>query len=187
MARKDSIVSLERNVKARSITVTVAGFAPLSFSLTKFVYDADWSAYGGEAPEILIHAALHGIGQKLVDAAAKPRDTGNGAPATPAEKYEAIRAVYDRLLAGEWNAPAGSGGGNEGGLLAQALVRLYPTKTREQINAYLAGKSDKEKAALRADPNVAPIIAEIRAAAGKVKGAGVDTASLLDELAGEEG
>lgn len=126
------------------------------------------------------YAMMHGLKQKLVDAAAISRNPETGRAATVEDKYEAVKVVYDRLLSGQWNA-AREGGGNAGGLLAQALVRMYAgRKTAEDIKAFLAEKTEAEKTALRKNPRVAAIIEEIRAEHGKA--ASIDTDELLGEL-----
>ena len=131
-------------------------------------------------PEIGAHALMHGLKQKLVDAAAISRNTETGRPATVEDKYQAVKTVYDRLLAGAWNATR-EGGGNAGGLLMQALIRMYAgRKTVEDIKAFLAEKTDAEKTALRKNPRVAAIIEDIRAETGKA--ASIDTDGLLGEL-----
>ena len=125
------------------------------------------------------YAMMHGLKQKLVDAAAISRNPETGRAATVEDKYQAVKAVYDRLLTGQWNAARE--GGNAGGLLAQALTRMYAgRKTVEDIKAFLAEKSDAEKAALRKNPRVAQIIEDIRAEQGKA--ADIDTEELLGEL-----
>ena len=126
------------------------------------------------------YAMMHGLKQKLVDAAAISRNPETGRPASVEDKYQAVKAVYDRLLAGQWNATR-EGGGNAGGLLFQALCRMYAgRKTAEDIKAFLAEKTDAEKTALRKNPRVAAIIEEIRAEQGKA--ADIDTDELLGEL-----
>lgn len=134
--------------------------------------------------EIVRVALLHGLKQKLVDAAAISRNPETGRSATIDDKFAAVHAVYERLLRGEWNAVR-EGGATTGGMLLQALCRLYPAKTPDTLRAYLSAKSDAEKTALRKNPRVAAIIEEIRAESGKA--ASVDTDALLDELEdGEE-
>ena len=129
---------------------------------------------------IMEYAIFHGLKQKLVDAAAISRNPETGRPATVEDKYQAVKTVYDRLLAGAWNATR-EGGGATGGLLLQALCRMYAgRKTAEDIKAFLAEKSDAEKAALRKNPRVAQIIEDIRAEQGKT--ADIDTDALLGEL-----
>lgn len=126
------------------------------------------------------YAMMHGLKQKLVDAAAISRNPETGRAATVEDKYQAVNAVYNRLLSGQWNATR-EGGGNVGGLLAQALTRMYAgRKTAEDIKAFLAEKTDAEKTALRKNPRVAQIIEDIRAEQGKT--ANIDTDELLGEL-----
>ena len=126
------------------------------------------------------YAMMHGLKQKLVDAAAISRNPETGRAATVEDKYQAVNAVYNRLLSGQWNATR-EGGGNVGGLLAQALTRMYAgRKTAEDIKAFLAEKTDAEKTALRKNPRVAAIIEDIRAEQGKA--ANIDTDELLGEL-----
>lgn len=129
--------------------------------------------------DIKLALMWHGLKQKTADAAAIPRDTDTGRAASDADKIGAMMAVLDRLITGQWNANR-EGGGATGGLLLRALVELYPAKTRESLVDYLAGKSDKEKAALRASPKIAPIIDRLKAEAGRA--GGIDADDLLGEL-----
>ena len=125
-------------------------------------------------------AIMHGLKQKLVDAAAISRNPETGRAASVEDKFQAVKTVYDRLLAGSWNAVR-EGGGATGGLLLQALVRMYAgRKTPDELKAFLADKSDAEKTALRKNPRVAQIIEGIRAEQGKA--ANIDTDELLGEL-----
>jgi hypothetical protein len=108
--------------------------------------------------DILQQATMHGLKQKLVDAAAMSKG------ATIDEKYEAVLDVAERLRAGEWNKKreAGEGGGN-GGLLFRALCELSPAKSPDSIRAFLAEKSNEQKSAMRAVPRVAAAIDRLRA------------------------
>lgn len=130
--------------------------------------------------DIQQYALMHGLKQKLVDAAAMSRNPETGRAATIEDKFQAVKAVYDRLLGGQWNATREGGGGGSGGLLFKALCRMYSNKSPEQIAAFLAGKTDADKTALRKNPKIAAIIEEIRAETGKV--ANIDTDELLNEL-----
>lgn len=126
------------------------------------------------------YAMMHGLKQKLVDAAAISRNPETGRAATVEDKYQAVKTVFDRLLSGQWNAIR-EGGGATGGLLLQALVRMYAgRKTPDELRAFLADKTDAEKTALRKNPRVAQIIEDIRAETGKA--ASIDTDGLLGEL-----
>lgn len=138
------------------------------------------------ANEVMEYAIFHGLKQKLVDAAAIGRNPETGRSATVVDKYEAVKAVYDRLLAGRWNAERGEGGAPAGGLLFAALVRMYDgKKSDDAIRAFLAGKDDKQKAALRKNPRVAEIIEEIKAERARDGDNGEEPgADLLDELEG---
>ena len=132
---------------------------------------------------VMEYAIFHGLKQKLVDAAAISRNPETGRAASVEDKYQAVKTVYDRLLTGQWNA-AREGGGATGGLLLQALARMYAgRKTVDELKAFLADKTDAEKAALRKNPRVAQIIEEIRAEQGK--DANVDTDAMLNELGDE--
>jgi hypothetical protein len=126
--------------------------------------------------EIINHATLHGLKQKIVDAAALP----NGATIT--EKYTAMNEVYARLTGDEptWNKGAGAGNGGSGGLLFRALCRLYPTKTPDAIKGYLDKQDNKKQAALRKDPKVSAMIETVRAES--IKTTGIDAGELLSEL-----
>ena len=126
------------------------------------------------------YAMMHGLKQKLVDAAAISRNPETGRAASVEDKYQAVKAVFDRLLTGQWNAVR-EGGNGGGGLLLQALCRMYAgRKTPDELKAFLADKSDAEKTALRKNPRVAQIIEDIRAETGKV--VNIDTDELLGEL-----
>lgn len=127
---------------------------------------------------IIEQATLHGLKQKLVDAAALSRNPDTGRSATIDDKYTAVREVYDRLLAGNWNKGRGDGGSTgNGGLLFRALCQMYPNKTPEALRAFLDGKTKSECAALRATPKIAAIIDTLRAPSGDI-----DTDDLLSEL-----
>jgi hypothetical protein len=136
----------------------------------------------GTLPEDIKTAALwHGIKQKVADGAAIARDTETGRSATLEDKIAAMRVIADRLPV-SWNAVSDGNGGNAGGWLLKALMVKYPTKSRDTLVEFLAGKSDKQKAALRADASIAPIIQSLKDAAGKAASAGIDTDELLGEL-----
>ena len=136
------------------------------------------------APEIQRTAMLHGLKQKLVDAAAISRDTTTGRAATIATKYDAVKEIFDRIThatAPSWNKPRAGGAGGQGGLLARAIAR-YKSVPVEAAKAYLDRLTDAQKQALRVDPRIATIINELRAESAKP--AGIDTDALLSGLGG---
>lgn len=124
-------------------------------------------------------AMLHGLKQKLVDAAAISRNPDTGRSATIDDKYNAVREVYDRLLSGQWNKNRESGA-VKGGLLFRALCMFYPDKTPEAIRTFLEAKTAEQKTALRKVPKIAAIIATLKD--NDTDTDGVDTDALLDEL-----
>lgn len=131
------------------------------------------------SPEIREAAMMHGLKQKLVDAAAISRNPETGRSATVSDKFKAVNEVAQRLLSGSWNKGRSDGeGSGNGGLLFRALCELYPNKTPEQLREFLAGKSKEEQAALRASPKIAAIIDRLRAK----KSADTDVDALLGEL-----
>ena len=128
--------------------------------------------------DICNQALMHGLKQKLVDAAAISRNPDTGRSATVDDKYNAVLEVAERLRAGQWNKSRGEGSGTSGGLLFRALCQLYSDKSADAIKAFLDKKTTAEKAALRATPKIAAIIDTLRAA----KGSDIDADDMLAEL-----
>lgn len=124
-------------------------------------------------------ALMHGLKQKLVDAAAISRNPDTGRSATIDDKYNAVREVYDRLLSGQWNKVRDGGTGTKGGLLFRALCMMYPDKTPDAIKAFLDKKTAAEKTALRNTARIASIIATFKA--DEIDD-DIDADTLLDEL-----
>lgn len=137
----------------------------LSFDLSSFT------------PEIQAQLMMHGFKQKVIDAAAIPRNPETGASASDADKIEAMREVALRVESGVWRVVGEGGGGAKGGLLARALSTLYPDK---DIPAWLDTLTDKQKNALREVPKVKAIIDELKAKTAKTPS--VDAESLLATL-----
>lgn len=118
--------------------------------------------------EIRTAAMLHGLKQKLGDAAAISRNPDTGRSASLDDKIAAVREVFERITSpdGTWNKirESGEGSGN-GGLLFRALCNIYAgRRTPEQITAFLEDKTEAEKAALRKSFIVAKEIERIRPA-----------------------
>ena len=137
------------------------------------------------SPAIRDAAVMHGLKQKLIDAAAIARNPDTGATATIADKYAAVREVYDRITATDgtatWNkVRGGEGTGNaKGGLLVAAIVRITG-KTRDAVLEYVDALSKEQVAALRKNPRVAEMIATIQSERAKTEG--VDSDALLNGL-----
>jgi len=137
-------------------------------------------------PEIQRAALLHGLKQKLVDAAAISRDITTGRAATIQTKFNAVKEIFDRIT-GEnpsWNKPRAGGAGGQGGLLARAIAR-YKNVEVSAAKAYLDRLTDAQKQALRVDPRIATVINELRMESA-AKPAGIDTDALLSGLGGDD-
>lgn len=134
--------------------------------------------------EVANQALLHGLKQKLVDAAAIGRNPDTGRSATMADKEAAVRDVFERIIGpdGRWNKGRGEGEGNTGGLLLSALCRLYPAKTSADLREWLGTKDAEQKKALRETPRIATIMAEIKAERAKDSDDAPDVDAMLGEL-----
>ena len=121
---------------------------------------------------MLAKFAAHGAEQKLGDEIAGLDDTD--------DCVLAVDELIDRLYNGEWGVKREANGMAGTSVLARALCELTG-KTREQIKAFLAGKTQGEKVALRNSGKVKPIVERLESE--KVsKASKVDTDGLLAEL-----
>ena len=143
------------------------------------------------SPEILSQALLHGLKQKLVDAAAIARNVDTGASATTADKKEAVMEIHARLLEGAWNKgrAAGDGSNGKGSILLLALQRLQPNRDAAELAEWLKARTDAERAALAKNAKILPHVQAIQAeraerAAAAAKKSGVDSDELLNDLLG---
>lgn len=133
------------------------------------------------ADDIRTQAMMHGLKQKIGDAAAISRNPDTGRSATTDDKFDAMSEVLNRLLSGAWNKGRESGeGAGSGGLLFRALCKVKADRTPDQIRAYLDGLDKAQQAALRKVPAVAAAIDELRAASAKAGGVnGEDLLAML--------
>jgi hypothetical protein len=129
--------------------------------------------------ELAQTAMMHGLKQKLVDAAAISRNPDTGRTASVDDKYNAVKEVFDRLIAGQWNKQRDGAGATKGGLLFRALCMLYADKTPDAIKAFLDKKTATEKTALRNTAKIAAIIATLKE---DDDNGDVDVDAMLDEL-----
>jgi hypothetical protein len=131
------------------------------------------------SPTIAQAAIMHGLKQKLVDAAAIARNPDTGASATIDDKFQAVLEVYERITSptGTWNKVRGDGTGTGGtGLLVRALMAIFG-KDEDSIRVQLDDCSDEEVKALRSSPKVAAKMAELKAAKSNI-----DTDALLSKF-----
>lgn len=130
-------------------------------------------------PPVLLHRfAAHGAEQKLGDEIAGVKDVEDA--------IIAIDELLDRLEKGEWNVKREAGGLSGASVLMKALMELS-CKSKEDIKAFLSGKTHAEKTALRGNPKLRPIIDRLEAEKAertKGKGPSVDTDALLAGLGG---
>lgn len=151
------------------------------------------------SPEVLARAACVGMAQvRIIDAAAVGAQGPDGAILSRAErmalKRERMTALVEHYETGttEWNRKrvAGTGARDEGGLVIQALVRVYGD-TLERAEATITRTMEKKgldrKAALKlwaGTDKVAAAMAEIKAERARraAEGAGAGADELLAEL-----
>jgi len=165
-------MGIKKSIDGDAVIIAVTGHADVRVSLA------------GLHADIVTRAALHGLSQKLGDAGAL------SAGASDAERYEAIRAVADHLeqaACGEdWNRKATGDGSGGDGLLVRALVELGGE--RDAVKAKVAAMDKKTQAAVRALPQVADIIARMKAPKNPAIGANalaalLGTAPVKDDTA----
>lgn len=130
---------------------------------------------------ILDAAIMHGLKQKVGDAAAISRNPETGRSASTDDKFDAMVEVVKRLELDHWNKPREAGeGAGAGGLLFKALCRVKADKTPAEVKAYLDGRTKEEQAALRKVPVIAAAIDAIRVESAKA--AGIDGEALLADF-----
>lgn len=130
--------------------------------------------------EIAKQAMLHGLKQKLVDAAAIARNTDTGRAASIEDKFSAVKEVFDRITGANptWNKARGEGNGPSGSrnLLVRAIMEVKGV-AREKAELFVEARSKEELAALRKNPVIAMAIARMQTADSSI-----DTDTLLGEL-----
>ena len=179
MARKNSIVSVTVN-DDKSLTFTVDGAG--SFDLNP----ANLSL------AIRERAELHGLVQKVSDAAAIPKaDLSGDAVADAKTKFERMEAVRNSIVAGDWSKRSGDGSGPVAGIILAAYrefvanaaaAKKVPAPSAEMINDAYAKMDKKAQLALRRVPEIAAIMERIKSERGADSGSTVDVDALLSGL-----
>lgn len=126
---------------------------------------------------LLAKFASHGAEQKLGDEIAGVDDIEDA--------VMAIDDLIDRLYNGEWGVARDKSGLAGASILMRALVESTG-KTAEEIKKFLSDKTAAQKAALRTNPKIKPIVDRLeaeKAAKSAKKADAVDTDALLNELA----
>lgn len=171
-------MTTETTKRTPAITATIEGYVLTFTGDNGRVLTLDAQTL---AREVWDTAVMHGLKQKIGDAAAISRNPETGRPVTTNEKFDAMAEVLNRLMSGAWNKPRESGdGAGAGGLLFKALCRVKSDKTPAEVKAYLDGRSKDEQAALRKVPVIAAAIDAIRAESAKA--AGIDGEALLADF-----
>lgn len=181
MAKKNALISVAHNAETGTLVFNVgdAGSATLNLN---------------ELPDAISEAArIHGLVQKVSDAAAMPKDQLTGdAKKDAATKLAAMVAVVERLTGEDasWNKRSGDGSGPVAGLIFRAFEEYVETMaakrkkdapTSEAIRARYDAMERKEQLALRNVPEIAAIIDRIKSERGAT-GQTIDTGGLLKEL-----
>lgn len=125
---------------------------------------------------LLAKFASHGAEQKLGDEIAGVDDIEDA--------VMAIDDLIDRLYNGEWGVARDKSGLAGASILMRALVESTG-KTAEEIKKFLSDKTAAQKAALRTNPKIKPIVDRLeaeKAAKSAKKVDAVDTDALLNEL-----
>ena len=125
---------------------------------------------------LLAKFASHGAEQKLGDEIAGVDDIEDA--------VMAIDDLIDRLYNGEWGVARDKSGLAGASILMRALVESTG-KTADEIKKFLSDKTAAQKAALRTNPKIKPIVDRLeaeKAAKSAKKADAVDTDALLNEL-----
>jgi len=124
-------------------------------------------------PALTLQFAAHGGLQKYGDETAGLEDVD--------DMVEATDEIHGRLEKGEWSVQREANGLSGVSVLMKALIELTG-KTKDQVREFLSPLSQAEKNALRASPQLKPIVDRIEAEKA-AKGGQIDVGSLLGKLA----
>lgn len=125
---------------------------------------------------LLAKFASHGAEQKLGDEIAGVEELDDA--------VMAVDELIDRLYNGEWGVARDKSGLAGASILMRALVESTG-KTADEIKKFLFDKTAAQKAALRTNPKIKPIVDRLeaeKAAKSKKKADTVDTDALLSQL-----
>ena len=178
MAKKNSILSATVNDDATSILFKVGGAGEIALDVAAL------------SAEVRNRAMLHGLIQKVSDAAAIPKaDLTDDAATDAATKFNAMAAVAQRLIDGDWTKRSGDGSGPVAGVIYRAFhlwaveqktAANQPAPTPEQTRAVYDARDRAGQLALRTIPRIAEIIETLKASTPA--SSKIDTSALLGEL-----
>ena len=173
--KSNSVISVE--TLGDRITFNVIGAGSLTLDLNSL------------SKEVLSRAALHGMKQRISDAAAIPRSLETGLSATPEEKFNAMKALVEHYSSGssDWNRARAAGGGvgkDTSGQTIAAMKRVWPDKDPETlIAATMSKRGIERKAALALYAGTKQVLEAI--ALLKAERSSVSADSLLDDMSAE--
>ncbi len=159
MARKNALVTLTAT-DGGLLTFTVGNAGSFAVDVTTL------------SDEVRNRALIHGIVQKISDAAAIAKvDLPTDPNEVAAVKLEAMQSVATRLIDGEWSKRSGDGSGPVAGIiyrafeewaLAMAAKSKKDAPSSEKLRAVYDAKSRAERLALRTVPAIAKIIERMK-------------------------
>jgi hypothetical protein len=173
-AKENSVITSDYDDVKGALIFTVLGAGTIELTIDRLSQSVrDW-------------AMIHGLVQRISDKAAKGKNPHTGLPATPADKFAAMKALADHYLTGteEWDARAS--GERLDNIILTAVASL-----NGQTIAELTAKALSDAKARNVKPSdiikawggiakVATKVAELRAAA-----TGLDAIEMEKELFSE--
>lgn len=132
-------------------------------------------------PEIRVRQQGYGIREKGTNAAALPRDTATGQPATPQAKRDAVKAIMEAMKGGAWElrGPAISG---DTLILIDAIVEATK-QPREAVRETVMAWTPAERVAVQDDAAIRPTFQRMKKEQAQRAAVGVDTKALLAKFA----
>ena len=111
------------------------------------------------ADAVRVRAAIHGMIQRVSDAAAIARTKENNYTVSAQERYDAMAELVEHYMTGtdQWRLRASERTSRDG-LLLQALCEAYPNKSRDALSGWLKKQSQATRLSLQNDsPLISPI------------------------------
>lgn len=182
LAGKRANWTIAHEVQGTMIRWQVKGAGTLALDLSKC------------SEKVRERAAVHGMVQRVSDAAAMARNSKTGASASPQEKFEAMQRLVEHYQSGteEWSPQRSGGEGSKGRgvdrdkeLLAMALGIHAVDKPAAVIAEFVKGLRKEQVAALLVSEQLKEAVAMAREEMekeAKAQSAGVDAEELLKGL-----
>lgn len=176
--RANSVITTTLVDDGKTLQFNVLGIGTLDLDITKLHAD------------ILTRAAIHGMKQRVSDAAAIPCDPETGKPASAQEKFDAMARLVEHYNSGsaEWGVRVASGerAAPKEGKVITAMTTVYqttPEHARKLVGQLAEKRGIDYKTALAVFRGADKIKDELARMAASAP-AKVDADSLLSELNG---